>query len=83
MTVSLLTPPAIGKRLGIKADRVRELIRNGELRAVDLARRGSRRPRYRISPDDLADFLQARTVRPPPARAPRRRRKQVGTIEFF
>ena len=68
-----LTPPEIAKRFGCKPETVIVWIRNGELAAIDLARRGSMRPRYRVSPEALATFELTRTVAPrtPPVRGPR------------
>ena len=83
MTTRWMTPPQVASQLGIKSDAVRVLIRSGELRAVDLAGKGSRRPRYKIDPSDLKIFLESRQVRPPAARATRRRRKQLDIIAFF
>jgi hypothetical protein len=64
------TPPEIATRFGCKPETVIAWIRNGELAAINLARRGSLRPRYRVSPEALAAFEQARSVVPrtPPVR---------------
>jgi len=53
-----------------------------ELRAIDVASRGSRRPRYRIDPADLAIFENGRAVatKPAPKRRPRR---SPEVIQFF
>ncbi|MGH7169367.1 MAG: helix-turn-helix domain-containing protein [Gemmataceae bacterium] len=80
-----LTPPAIAARLGVAAETVIGWIRSGELPAANVAKRGCRRPRYRIAPEDLEAFLATR--RPDaPARAakPSRRRKQEsGVIQYY
>ena len=78
-----LTPPEVAQRLRIKSQTVRNLIRTGQLAAVDLARKGCVRPRFRISEADLLVFLQTRAVRPPVPRSRRRRRQQGDVIEFF
>jgi len=80
-----LTPPAIADRLGVAAETVISWIRSGELPAANVARRGCRRPRYRVDPADLAAFLAARRpdAPPPTAKAARRRRQQAGVIEFY
>lgn len=69
-----LTPPEIATRFGCKPETVIVWIRNGELAAINLARRGSLRPRYRVSPQALATFEQVRSVVPKaaPVRKPRR-----------
>lgn len=80
---SMLTPPEIGRRLGQKADTVRDVIRSGELSAVDLARPGSKRPRYRVTEAALAEFLAGRTVQPPPVKPRRRRRRDPAITQYF
>ena len=81
--LKMLSPPEVARRLRIKADSVRQLIRSGELRAADLARPGSRRPRFRIEPADVELFLAGRAVRPPDKPTCRRRRKPTDVVEFF
>jgi excisionase family DNA binding protein len=76
------TPPQIAKTLGCKPDTVLAWIRSGELVAVNLARRGSTRPRYRIEPRALEAFLAARRV-VPSAPTVRRRKRRTEVIEFF
>lgn len=56
------TPPQVAARYGIKADRVRRWILNGQLRAVNVSDRT--RPRWKISPADLEAFEQARSNLP-------------------
>ncbi|QDT54278.1 Helix-turn-helix domain protein [Caulifigura coniformis] len=47
---------------------VRQWLKSGELRAVNVsARPNSRRPRMRILPDDLERFIAARSTIPKPA----------------
>ena len=65
-----LSPPAIADRFGVKSETVIGWIKNGELAAINLARQGSLRPRFRVSPAALALFEQKRAVVPrtPPVR---------------
>lgn len=58
----MLTPPAIARLLGISQDKVLGWIRSGELRAVDVADRASRAPRYRIAREWLDELLRDRAV---------------------
>lgn len=69
-----LTPPEIAARLGCKAETVCGWIKSGELKAINLARRGAMKPRFRISPESLAAFELARSVVP---REPVVRRKPM------
>lgn len=59
-----LTPPQIADRLACKPETVIGWIRSGELAAINLARPGCIKPRYRISPQALADFEMRRSVVP-------------------
>ena len=79
----MLTPPKVAKQLGVSPDKILDWIRKGELNATNVAAAGACRPRYRISPEDLAKFQKTRqNVKPPPT-PPRRRRKDPNVIEFF
>lgn len=69
------TPPELAARWRMDVHRVLSLIRSGELRAYNLASRGSSRPRYRIHAADAEAFLASRLVVPPPPAAPRRRQR--------
>jgi excisionase family DNA binding protein len=55
-----LTPPQLAKQLGVQAEKVLGWIRAGELRAVNVAERASRRPRWRISAEAFEEFLRRR-----------------------
>jgi transposase len=80
--LSYLSPPQIAKRFGVDAHKVLSWIRRGELRAVNVADRTGGRPRFKISPADLAIFEAARSAGPQPKVA-RQRRKNPLVIEFF
>jgi hypothetical protein len=77
-----LTPPQVAALWQVKAATVIGWIRSGQLRAVDVSSRGSRRPRYRIDRADLLAFEQARAAVPAP-KVQRRRRRPADVIEFF
>lgn len=52
-----LRPSQVAEMIGVEsADTVRELIRDGHLKAIDVSR--SRRPSYRVSPEAVATFLE-------------------------
>lgn len=61
-----LTPPRLAKQLGVSCEKVLTWIRNGELRAINVAERLSGRPRWRISPAALEEFCKRRESSPPP-----------------
>ena len=58
-----LTPPDVAKRLGVKPATVIGWIKSGQLKGSNIGK-GSR-PRYRVTPDDLAAFLKSRQSEPP------------------
>ncbi|MBN2292341.1 MAG: helix-turn-helix domain-containing protein [Pirellulales bacterium] len=74
-----LTPPAIAKILGVTPERVICWIKSGKLRAFNLSE-GTKRPRYRVAPDDLEDCLRACEVEATPRP---RRRKQQKRYEYY
>lgn len=80
--VLYLTPPQVAECYGVDVKKIVGWIKRGELRAVNVATTTGGRPRYRISPSDLAAFENARAAGPTP-RIARRRRKDPGVIEFF
>ena len=75
------TPPQISNDLSVGHDKVLGWIHSGELQAVNLAARRDGRPRWRISDEDLEDFLARRAASPAPKR--RRRRKQPNHVTDY
>lgn len=67
--------------LGIRTRGVLTLIRNGELRALDVSLEPGGRPRWRILPDDLDAFISRRTHQANPPRP--RRRKPKTTVKVY
>jgi excisionase family DNA binding protein len=63
---SWLTPPQLAKQLGVSPEKVLTWIRSGELPGVNVAERLTGRPRWRISPEALEQFLKRRESSPPP-----------------
>jgi len=80
---SYLTPPQVADRFGVDAHKVLHWIRRGELRAIDVATVQGGRPRYRISPTELAAFELRRSSAPEPRITRCRRRKDPHVVEFF
>jgi excisionase family DNA binding protein len=68
-TVQLLTIPETAARLRCSDNHVYNLIADGELTTVDIARRGSRKPKTRVPEDVAAAFLAGRTSKPKQLRA--------------
>jgi hypothetical protein len=56
-----LTPPQVAKQLGTDANRVLLWIRSGALKAFNLSE--GDRPRWKVSPEDLAAFLESKSNR--------------------
>lgn len=77
-----MSPPQVAEILAVDCAKVRTWCASGELRAVNVATRSVGRPRWRISPEALADFEAARAA-PPRQRAARKQRRDPAVIEFF
>ena len=77
------TPPQRAEELGIDPAKLIIEIKAGRLVAVDLATPGSKRSRYRISEEAIADWLRSRQVRPAVKPQPRRRKLQQGIKQYF
>jgi len=77
------TPPKFAKTLGVKPEKIIGFIQSGELIAIDVsAKPGVGRPRYRIPPSAIADFIARRTVTPR-LKPPRRTQLDDGGVEYF
>jgi hypothetical protein len=79
------TPPQYARQLGVANTKVLELIRTGELAALNLANRGCTRPRYSIPPAAIEAFEAARRVVPDGGLSTTqklRRRAAAGVKEF-
>lgn len=74
MSATLLSLKQVAEHAGVKLRTVRGWVATKELRAVDVASRpGSDKPRYKVRPEDLEQFLDARSTMPAaPKPAPRR-----------
>ena len=76
-----LTPPQVSALLGVGHDKILAWVHSGELRAVDLSATRGKRPRWRISRDDLDVFLACRSATTPPKT--RQRRRQPDNVTTF
>jgi hypothetical protein len=84
-TAAGLTVADVARKLRIGEDKVRAFINRGELVAVNTAANLCARPRWVISPQDLADFERRRRGGPAPsakAKQPRRKKKAAG-VDYF
>ncbi|WP_146435315.1 helix-turn-helix domain-containing protein [Blastopirellula retiformator] len=57
------TPAEVAKSYGVHEHKVHEWIRSGELRATNVARRGSTKPRWKIRASDWEAFEELRRNR--------------------
>lgn len=85
-----MTPAEVADILAVSHDKVLGWIRGGELHAVNVANRNSRKPHYRILAKDFNSFLELRSssgsTPESPKRAARRRYSPVKSgdvVEFF
>lgn len=79
-----LTPSEVASLWGVSVGKIMTWIRNGELRAINVATRLGGRPRYRIDIADLTDFENRRAYQPniPVPRRPRKR-KDAYVFKYF
>jgi excisionase family DNA binding protein len=77
-----MTPAQVAYYLRVSRGRVMTWIRRRELRAANLSDIRLGRPRYRVEPQALREFLAAREVPAPPKKTPRRRR-QAEEIDYY
>jgi transposase len=71
----------LAKRFRVAADRVRNWIKSGQLKALNTTDTASGRPRYVVTAESVAEFERRRAVTPPPKSA--RRKKRTTQIDFY
>lgn len=81
MNTPYLTPPFVARLFAVDPATVRAWLQSGELRGINVASRSCRRPRWRISPEALAEFERLRAA-VPKIEAKRKQKKQTGK-EWF
>lgn len=67
LPVQLLPIAAAAERLGCSPMHVYRLVSSGELRAVDVSRKGAGKSKTRVRSDDLDAYIESRTRRATPA----------------
>ena len=72
-----LTVPEAARRYRVGEDKIRSLIRQGELKAINMASVLCGKPRWVITPEALAEFERRRAGGPPPKKPRRRKRVQM------
>jgi hypothetical protein len=77
-----ISPPALARQWGIDVQKVLHWVKTGELKAINIARDRSGRPRYAIDLADVQIFELSRQVEPPAPKV-RRRRADSSVIQFF
>jgi hypothetical protein len=76
-----LTPPEAARMLKVDPAKIIRLIRTGELAASNVALHLGGRPRFRVSPGALDEFLRRRQVGPMPK--PVRRKRQSAEPSYY
>ena len=74
MPVKHFTTGQVAEMLSVTPDKITDLIRTGQLAAVDISLHAGGKARWRVSADDLEAFLRRRRTQPP-APAPKRKRR--------
>jgi hypothetical protein len=83
MSDRALTIRDLCERYGVNEHTVLAWIKSRELCALNVGRRpGSKKPRWRVTPEALASFELLRTASPPQPRA-RRQKKPADVISFY
>ncbi|MHB1424762.1 MAG: helix-turn-helix domain-containing protein [Gemmataceae bacterium] len=77
------TPNELARVLRISPDRIRAMIRSGELGAVDTSRHRCGRPRFVILPHHYREWEQRRRAATPEAPRPTRRKKKTGFVDYY
>jgi len=77
-----LTVPEVARRYRVAPETVLAWVKSGQLAAINVARPGSRRPRFRVDQTDLVAFDARRAV-VPIVKPTGRRRQDPSIIEFF
>ncbi|HUE74867.1 MAG TPA: helix-turn-helix domain-containing protein [Pirellulaceae bacterium] len=77
-----MTPKEVAELCRVTPDKVLDWIHDGALLAVNLARHAGGKARWRVSHDDLRDFLRRRRSQPP-APAPKRKRRQPENVTQY
>jgi hypothetical protein len=75
------TPRELARRWRISPDRVRSLVRSGQLPALNLATARCGKPRLVITAEAVAEFERTRQAAPPPA--PVKRRKRMVKVDYY
>jgi len=73
------SPPEVARRLGCKPERILGWIRSGKLQALNTSA-GSKRPRFRVTPEALAAFERTLLVIPSKLQP---RRRAAGRRKYF
>jgi hypothetical protein len=76
------TPRELARILRISPDKVRALIRSGELGAINTATARCGKPRFVVLPHHLAEFERGRRISPA-AKPPPRPKRRRDVIDFF
>lgn len=78
------SPPDIAKRYGVNVRKVLDWIRDESLHAIDVSYHpGVGKPRWRITPEALAEFEASRSNRTTPEAAPMQPRRRQAVKGYF
>jgi hypothetical protein len=81
---TLITPPELALELGVTEAKIHAWIASGQLRAVDLtSAKATKRKRFGITREAIAEFLAARSTVPAPKAVRTRRADSKGIPNYF
>jgi excisionase family DNA binding protein len=78
-----LTSSQAAELIQTSADRILDMIRAGEIRAIDISSPGSRRPTWRIPAEELERWMASRSTQPASPKPQRRRRKDKYVPTYY
>jgi excisionase family DNA binding protein len=76
-----MTPAEVAEYLRISPDRVRAMLRTGELGGIDTAPPGSSKPRFVVLPHHLREYEQRHVAAEPPK--VKRHRKRSDEVDYY
>lgn len=78
-----LTLPEVARFLRVRPNKVLAWVRCGELRGYNVvARQGSKRPKYRVNPEDLEAFIRQRAAAPKSEGRPARPHRSIPKVSW-
>ncbi|HUE72008.1 MAG TPA: helix-turn-helix domain-containing protein [Pirellulaceae bacterium] len=82
MSKKHFTTGQAAEEISVTDEKIRDLIKAGEIAAIDVSLHAGGKPRWRIAASDLEAFLLRRRTQPP-ATAPKRKKRPAQVTEYY